>query len=139
MKNISNFILEKLKVSSNKRQYNLPTWKEFVDALEHVPDKSFDLAKFCEEFKDAEIKDFPKFVTGDKKHYLSGAHIIELHANQYNIPRDPSLIVNFKHRGIYADVQNITLRDEDHEILINSLGEDLYLEIYNKMKELSKD
>ena len=139
MKNISNFILEKLKVSSNKRQYNLPTWKEFVDALERVPGKSFDLAEFCEEFKDAEIKDFPKFVTRDKKHYLSGAPIIELHANQYNIPRDPSLIVNFKHRGIYADVQNITLYDEDHEILINSLGEELYVEIYNKMKELSED
>ena len=139
MKNISNFITEKLKVSSNKRQYNLPTWKEFVDALEHVPDKSFDLAEFCEEFKDAEIKDFPKFVTGDKKHYLSEGHIIELHANQYNIPRDPILIVKFKHRGIYADAQNITLHDEDHEILINSLGEELYVEIYNKMKELSKD
>lgn len=139
MKNIKKFILEKLKVSSNKRQYTLPTWKEFVDALERVPGKSFDLAEFCEEFKDAEIKDFPKFVTGDKKRYLSSAHIIELHANPYNTQRDPSLIVNFKHRGIYADVQNITLRDEDHELLINSLGEDLYLEIYNKMKELAKD
>lgn len=139
MKNISNFILEKLKVTSNKHQYNLPTWKEFVDTLEHVPGKSFDLAEFCEEFKDAEIKDFPKFVTGDKKHYLSGAHIIELHANQYNIPRDPSLKINFTRGGIYVNIENITLYDEDHEILINSLGEDLYLEIYNKMKELYED
>ena len=139
MKNIKNFILEKLKVSSNKHQYNLPTWKEFVDALEHVPGKSFDLAEFCEEFKDAEIKDFPKFVTGDKKRYLSSAHIIELHANPYNTQRDPSLKINFTRGGIYANIQNITLYDEDHEILINSLGEELYVEIYNKMKELSKD
>ena len=139
MKNISNFILEKLKVSSNKRQYNLPTWKEFVDALEHVPDKSFDLAEFFEEFKDAEIKDFPTFVPGDEKRYLARGHILELHANPYNTGRDPSLIINFKHGGIYADVQDITFYDKDHEILINSLGEDFYLKIYNKMKELYGD
>ena len=33
MKNIKKFILEKLKVTPNARQYDLPTWKEFTDAL----------------------------------------------------------------------------------------------------------
>ena len=33
----------------------------------------------------------------------------------------------------------IALYAEDYKVLIDSLGEDLYLEIYNKMKELYGD
>ena len=47
MKNISRFINEKLKVSTNIRE--LPTWKEFVDALNSFPGKTVDLSNFCEE------------------------------------------------------------------------------------------
>ena len=49
MKNIKKFILEKLKVTPNARQYNLPTWKQFTDALDHFPGKVVDLANFCED------------------------------------------------------------------------------------------
>ena len=49
MKNIKKFILEKLKVTPKIN--DLPTWEEFVDALQHVPDKMVYLRSFCEEFK----------------------------------------------------------------------------------------
>ena len=39
MKNISKFILEKLKVTPNVRQYDLPTWEQFTDALDHFTGK----------------------------------------------------------------------------------------------------
>ena len=56
MKNISKFIIEKLKVTS--KIPDLPTWEEFVDALEHVPDKMVYLRSFCEEFKKQKLKTY---------------------------------------------------------------------------------
>ena len=92
MKNISNFITEKLKVSANIRE--LPTWKEFTDALNHFPGKVVDLANFCKELEDAEIKDYPTFVNGGKRYPKSG-HIIELHAD-YETDKNQSIIIFFK-------------------------------------------
>ena len=36
------------------------------------------------------------------------------------------------------DLAKVRLYAEDYKVLIDSLGEDLYLKIYNKMKELYK-
>ena len=55
MKNIKNFILEKLKVTPNARQYDLPTWEQFVDALYHFPGKVVNLSNFSEELENAEV------------------------------------------------------------------------------------
>ena len=62
MKNIKKFILEKLKVT--QKMQHLPTWEEFIDALQHVPDKMIYLRDVCEEFYNVKIKDLPAFVNG---------------------------------------------------------------------------
>ena len=137
MKNISKFIIEKLKVTS--KIPDLPTWEEFVDALEHVPDKMVYLRSFCKEFKKAKIKDLPKFVNGGNNRYPKSGYISELLAD-YNTARDRSIMIfYFTHSGLSGDLAEIRLYTEDYKVLIDSLGEDLYLEIYNKMKELYED
>ena len=132
MKNISNFILEKLKVIPKQRQ-ELPTWEQFVDALDHFPGKVVDLANFCEDLEDAEIKDYPTFIKTDNTRYPESGHIMELHAD-YDTPRNQSIIIYFKHHSLLSAFDTIRLYAEDYKILIDSLGEDLYTEIYNKMK-----
>ena len=138
MKNISKFIIEKLKVTPNVRQYDLPTWEQFTDALYHFPGKVVNLANFCEDLEDAEIKDFPTFVKSDNKRYPESGHIMELHAD-YDTKRNQSIIIYFKYKNYPLNFNTIRMWSEDHEILIKSLGEELYTEIYNKMIELSKD
>ena len=133
MKNIKKFILEKLKVTPNARQYDLPTWKQFTDALDHFPGKKVVLPDFCEDLEDAEIKDYPTFVKSDNKRYPESGHIMELHAD-YMTPRNQSIIIYFKHSSLLSAFDTIRLYAEDYKILIDSLGEDLYVEIYNKMK-----
>ena len=137
MKNISKFIIEKLKVTS--KIHDLPTWEEFVDALEHVPDKMVYLRSFCEEFNKAKIKDLPKFVNGGNSRYPTSGYISELLAD-YNTARDRSIMIfYFTSSGLSGDLAEIRLYAEDYKVLIDSLGEDLYLKIYNKMKELYRD
>ena len=138
MKNISKFILEKLKVTSNKCQYDLPTWEQFTDALDHFTGKKVVLSDFCEDLEDAEIKDFPTFVKSDNKRYPESGHIMELHAD-YDTSRNQTVIIYFKYENYPTNFSTIRMWAEDHEILIKSLGEELYTEIYNKMIELSKD
>ena len=133
MQNISTFILEKLKVTSNARQYDLPTWEQFTDALDHFPGKKVVLSEFCEDLEDAEIKDYPAFVKSGNKRYPESGHIMELHAD-YMTPRNQSIIIYFKHSSLLSAFDTIRLYAEDYKILIDSLGEDLYVEIYNKMK-----
>ena len=134
MKNISKFIIEKLKVTPNVRQYDLPTWEQFTDALDHFTGKKVVLSDFCEDLEDAEIKDFPTFVKSDNKRYPESGHIMELHAD-YDTKRNQSIIIYFKYENYPTSFITVRLYAEDHEILIKSLGEDLYLEIYNRMKE----
>lgn len=132
MKNISNFITEKLKVKSNVQE--LPTWKEFADALDHFPGKKVVLSEICEEFENAEIKNFPTFVNSGDDRYPESGHIMELHAD-YNTKRDQSIIIYFKYKRVPDNFITIRMYAREHEVLINSLGEDLYLRIYNKLKE----
>lgn len=132
MKNISSFINEKLKVKSNFQE--LPDWKEFAIALYHFPGKTVDLSDFCEEFKNVEIKDYPAFINGGDKRYPESGHIIELHAD-YNTPRDQSIIIYFKYERVLDNFITTRMYAKDYKVLIDSLGEDLYLKIYNKMKE----
>lgn len=134
MKNIKNFILEKLKVTPNARQYDLPTWKQFTDALDHFPGKKVVLSDFCEDLEDAEIKDYPTFVKSDNKRYPESGHIMELHAD-YDTSRNQTIIIYFKYENYPLNFNTIRMWAEDHEILIKSLGEELYGEIYNKMIE----
>ena len=138
MKNISTFILEKLKVAPNVRQYNLPTWKQFTNALDHFPGKVVDLANFCEDLEDAEIKDYPTFVKSGNKRYPESGHIMELHAD-YDTSRNQTVIVYFKYENYPTSFITVRMYAEAYKILIDSLGEDLYLKIYNKMKELYGD
>ena len=133
MKNISKFITEKLKVTTKQRQ-DLPTWEEFVDALYHFPGKVVDLANFCKELEDAEVKDYPTFVNGGNVRYPEDGHIMELHAD-IDTPESQSIIIYFKHEYYTVDFDIVRMRAKDYKILINSLGEDLYLKIYNEMKE----
>ena len=132
MKNISKFITEKLKVTS--KIHNLPTWEQFVDALDHFPGKVVDLANFCEDLEDAEIKDYPTFIKTDNTRYPESGHIMELHAD-YDTPRNQSIIIYFKYERYPTSFITVRMWAEDYEILIKSLGEELYLEIYNRMKE----
>ena len=137
MKNIKKFILEKLKVT--QKMQHLPTWEEFIDALQHVPDKMIYLRDVCEEFNNVKIKDLPAFVNGGNNRYPKYGHISELLAD-YNTPKDHSIcIFYFTHEGLFMDLAKVRLYAEDYKVLIDSLGEDLYLEIYNKMKELCGD
>lgn len=135
MKNISNFINEKLKVSTNIRE--LPTWKEFVDALNDFPGKVVDLANFCRDLEDAEIKDYPTFVNGGKRYPKTG-HIMELHAD-YETSRNQSIIIFFKYERVPDNFITVRMYAKDYEILIDSLGADLYEKIYNEMKEYYKN
>ena len=137
MKNISKFITEKLKVTSKQRQ-ELPTWEEFVDALNNFTEQEFTLSEYCEEFKDAEINDYPTFINGGNTRYRESGHIMKLLAD-YMTPRNQSIIIYFKHNSLLSPFDTIRLYAEDYKILIDSLGEDLYLKIYNKMKEYYKD
>ena len=137
MKNISKFITEKLKVTTKQRQ-DLPTWEEFVDALYHFPGKVVDLANFCKELEDAEVKDYPTFVNGGNVRYPEDGHIMELHAD-IDTPESQSIIIYFKHEYYTVDFDIVRMRAKDYKILINSLGEDLYLKIYNEMKEYYRD
>ena len=136
MKNISKFITEKLKVNANAQK--LPTWKEFTDALDNFPEKEFILSEHCEEFKDADIKDYPAFVNHGIDRYPESGHIMVLVAD-YMTPINQSIIIYFKHKSMLSAFDTIRLYAEDYKVLIDSLGEDLYLEIYNKMKELHRD
>ena len=95
MKNISKFINEKLKVTANTRYYDLPTWEQFTDALDHFPGKVVDLADVCEDLKDAEIKDYPTFVKSGNERYPESGHIMELQAD-YDTKRNQSIIIYFK-------------------------------------------
>lgn len=132
MKNISSFINEKLKVKSNFQE--LPDWKEFADALDHFPGKKVVLSEICEEFENAEIKDFPLFVNGGNERYPENGHIMELRAD-YNTKRDQSIIIYFKFERVPDNFVTVRMFANEHKILIDSLGEDLYLKIYNKMNE----
>ena len=137
MKNISNFINEKLKVTAKQRQ-ELPTWEEFVDALYHFPGKVVDLANFSEELEDAEVKDYPAFVNDGNVRYPEDGHIMELHAD-IDTPESKSIIIYFKHDYYPVDFDTERMWAKDYKILINSLGEELYLKIYNEMKEYYRD
>ena len=95
MKNISTFITEKLKITAKQSQ-KLPTWEEFVDALYHFPGKVVDLANFSEELEDAEVKDYPKFVTDGNDVFHKDGHIMELHADD-DTPESQSIIIYFKY------------------------------------------
>ena len=137
MKTISNFIIEKLKVTA-KQGRELPTWGEFVDALYHFPGKVVNLANFCEELEDAEVKDYPTFVNGGNVRYPEDGHIMELHATA-STPESQSIIIYFKHDYYPVDFYTVIMWAKDYKILINSLGEELYLKIYNEMKEYYRD
>ena len=137
MKNISKFITEKLKVTAKQRQ-ELPTWEEFVDALYHFPEQEFNLSEYCEEFKDADIKDYPVFVNHGIDRYPESGHIMVLVAD-YMTQINQSIIIYFKHKSMLSAFDTIRLYAEDYKVLIDSLGEDLYLEIYNKMKEQNRN
>ena len=63
---------------------------------------------------------------------------MELHAD-YATTRNQSIIIYFKYENYPTNFVTVRLYAEDHEILIKSLGEELYVEIYNKMKELYED
>ena len=136
MKNIKKFILEKLKVNANTQE--LPTWKEFTDALVNFPEQEFNLSEYFEEFKDAEINDYPVFVNHGIDRYSESGHIMVLVAD-YMTPRNQSIIIYFKHKSMLSAFDTIRLYAEDYKVLIDSLGEDLYTEIYNKMKEYYRD
>ena len=137
MKNIKNFILEKLKVTAKQRQ-ELPNWEEFVDALYHFPGKVVDLSNFSEELEDAEVKDYPTFVNAGNVRYPEDGHIIKLYADA-DTPESQSIIIYFKYEYYPVDFTTVRMWAKDYKILINSLGEDLYLNIYNEMKELYED
>ena len=136
MKNIKKFILEKLKVNANTQE--LPTWKEFTDALVNFPEQEFNLSEYCAEFKDADIKDYPTFINHAIDRYSESGHIMVLVAD-YMTPRNQSIIIYFKHKSMLSAFDTIRLYAEDYKVLIDSLGEDLYTEIYNKMKEYYRD
>lgn len=137
MKNISRFITEKLKITAKQRQ-ELPTWGEFVNALYHFPGKVVDLANFCEELEDAEVKDYPTFINGGNVRYPEDGHIMKLRADTYT-PEGQSIIIYFYHDYYPDDYDTVRMWAKDYKILINSLGEDLYLKIYNEMKEYYRD
>ena len=63
---------------------------------------------------------------------------MELHADD-DTPESQSIIIYFKYEYYPVDFDTVRMWAKDYEILINSLGEDLYLKIYNEMKELSVD
>ena len=136
MKNISKFITEKLKVT--QKIQHLPTWEEFTDALYNFTDQEFTLSEYCEEFKDAEINDYPTFVNRGNVRYPESGHIMVLVADDMT-SINQSIIIYFKHRSMLSAFDTIRLYAEDYKVLIDSLGEDLYLEIYNKMKEYYRD
>ena len=137
MKNISKFITEKLKITA-KQGRELPTWEEFVDALVHFPGKVADLANFSEELEDAEVKDYPAFVNGGNARYPEDGHIMELHADA-DTSESQSIIIYFKYEYYPVNFATVRMWAKDYKILINSLGEDLYLKIYNEMKEYYRD
>ena len=137
MKNISNFITEKLKITAKQAQ-KLPTWEEFVDALDHFPGKAVNLANFCEELEDAEVKDYPTFVNGGDIQYPEDGHIMELHADA-DTAESQSIIIYFKYEYYPVNFVRIRMWAKDYEILINSLGKELYTNIYNEMKEYYRD
>ena len=136
MKNIKKFILEKLKVTQKIR--HLPTWEEFTNALYNFTEQEFTLSEYLEEFKDAEINDYPVFVNHGIDRYPESGHIMVLVAD-YMTPINQSIIIYFKHRSMLSAFDTIRLYAEDYKVLIDSLGEDLYVEIYNKMKELNRE
>ena len=136
MKNIKKFILEKLKVT--QKIQHLQTWEEFTDALNNFPEQEFNLSEYCEEFKDADIQDYPTFINHGIDRYPESGHIMVLVAD-YMTPRNQSIIIYFKHKSMLSAFDTIRLYAEDYKVLIDSLGEDLYTEIYNKMKEYYRD
>ena len=136
MKNIKRFILEKLKVAP--KIHNLPTWEQFTDALDHFPGKKVVLSEFCEDLEDAEIKDYPTFVYSGNKRYPESGHIMELHAD-YDAARNQTVIIYFKYENYPTNFVTVRLHAEDHEILIKSLGEELYNDIYNKIIDYYRD
>ena len=91
MKNISNFITEKLKITA-KHSQELPTWEEFTNALYNFTEQEFTLSEYCEEFKDAEINDYPTFINGGNMRYRETGHIMKLLAD-YMTPRNQSIII----------------------------------------------
>ena len=136
MKNISKFITEKLKVNANAQK--LPTWKEFTDALVNFPGQEFNLSEYCEEFKDADNKDYPAFVNNGIERYPESGHIMVLVADS-NTKIYQSILIYFKYGSMLSAFDTRRLYAEDYKVLIDSLGEDLYLEIYNKMKEQNRN
>ena len=107
MKNISNFIIEKLKVTAKQGQ-ELPTWEEFVDVLYHFRGKVVNLANFCEELEDAEVKDYPTFVNGGNVRYPEDGHIMELHATA-STPESKSIIIYFKYEYYPVDFTTVIM------------------------------
>ena len=94
MKNIKKFILEKLKVT--QKIQHLPTWEEFTDALYNFIDQEFNLSEYLEEFKDAEVKDYPTFINGGNVRYPEDGHIMKLRADA-DTPESQSIIIYFNH------------------------------------------
>lgn len=133
MKNISTFINEKLKVNKNFQE--LPSWKEFADALYHF-DKGRGVFKleYLDEFKNAQVVDYPNFIESDNDRFPKSGHIMELLAD-YNTKRDSSIIIYFKYERVPDNYITMRMKAEESNILIESLGEQLYVEIYEKMKE----
>ena len=106
--------------------------------IEYAPYVELGINEYLEEFKDAEINDYPVFVNHGIDRYPESGHIMVLVAD-YMTPRNQSIIIYFKHKSMLSAFDTIRLYAEDYKVLIDSLGEDLYTEIYNKMKEYYRD
>jgi hypothetical protein len=133
MKNISNFINEKLKVNKNFQE--LPTWKEFTEALYHFhKGRGLFKLEYLDKFKNAQIADYPNFIESDNDKFPKAGHIMELLAD-YNTKREQSIIIYFKYKRVPDNYITIRMYEREHEELIKSLGEQLYIEIYEKMTE----
>ena len=70
--------------------------------------------------------------------YPEDGHIMKLRADA-DTPESQSIIIYFNHDYYPVDFDTVRMWAKDYKILINSLGEDLYLKIYNEMKEYYRD
>ena len=81
--------------------------------------------------------DFPKDperVESDNAKFPKAGHIMELLAD-YNTKRDQSIIIYFKYKRVPDNFITTRMYANEYKVLVDSLGEDLYLKIYNKLKE----
>ena len=62
---------------------------------------------------------------------------MELHAD-YDTSRNQTIIIYFKYEN-YPNFVTVRLLAKDYQILIDSIGEQLYADIYNKIIEYYRD